>query len=216
MMNEIDINNFIKRFVKINKHISENYFLENLNANEIACGNGDSHGKGYGHGSELFRDFINTIIDIKTYNGQSVYHLDNKLILFDSIKYGTVGKIRIIDNLSLVAEDSWIYRYGNYYYIHKDLKIAKREAIKAYYHANGIEHAVSDFRKKFNMKDKYKAEDFYEWHAYITQSCEEGREKFTKDNNISFDDYMTVNEFLDLTRNTIGGDIIKLVEKLLH
>lgn len=54
-----------------------------------------------------------------------------------------------------------------------------------------------------------KAKELYKWHNILTGSCEFGRREFCKDHKIDIDkDLLTVNEFIALTVNEYGGDII--------
>ena len=59
---------------------------------------------------------------------------------------------------------------------------------------------------------KYPASDLFVWHGTLTGSCKFGRESFCKDHNIDVDkDIFTIQEFIDLTKNAYGKDVIKLL-----
>ena len=75
-----------------------------------------------------------------------------------------------------------------------------------HYEAN--DYSISYFYDR-NKNKKYPAENFYEWHHYLTGSCEMGRKSFMQDRNITFDDMYTVDEFITLCENSYGGEIIK-------
>ena len=70
------------------------------------------------------------------------------------------------------------------------------------------EERIEMFLEKFNLKDKYKGSDFYEWHNKLTGSCEMGRNSFVKNHNIDLNDEFTVSEFVELTKNDYGSEII--------
>lgn len=60
----------------------------------------------------------------------------------------------------------------------------------------------------------YPCRDLYDWHHRLTGSCEMGRQQFAKDHGIDIDrDEMTVQEFIDLTRDAYGGEVIRRMEK---
>lgn len=70
------------------------------------------------------------------------------------------------------------------------------------------------FVKEFKSKGLYPAKLFFDWHNILTGSCEYGRKDFCRVNNIDIEnDMMTVKEFLSLTKNAYGRDII---EKLIQ
>ena len=46
-------------------------------------------------------------------------------------------------------------------------------------------------------------------HHYLTGSCEMGREAFVKRHGIDLDKTYTVEEFIELTEDDYGGEIIK-------
>ena len=72
------------------------------------------------------------------------------------------------------------------------------------------------FVEKFALDEIYPAKDFYDWHNKLTGSCEMGRNAFVKDHGIDIEkDEMTVVEFINLTKNSFGGSVIKqLAEEL--
>lgn len=56
----------------------------------------------------------------------------------------------------------------------------------------------------------YPAIDLFEWHNTLTGSCKLGREQFCRENNIDIEkDSFTIEEFIKLTANSYGGEIIK-------
>ena len=57
---------------------------------------------------------------------------------------------------------------------------------------------------------KYSAKDLFIWHHILTGSCKFGREIFCKDRNIDINkDEFTIYEFIDLTKDSYMGEIIK-------
>ena len=74
------------------------------------------------------------------------------------------------------------------------------------------DEAIDKFIDTFKPNKKYTAKDFYEWHHYLTGSCEMGRKSFMKDHDIDFDTALTVDKFIDLCKEDYGGEIIKQLE----
>lgn len=58
--------------------------------------------------------------------------------------------------------------------------------------------------------------DLYEWHHRLTGSCELGRRQFAKDKGIDIEHgSMTVTEFIELTENAYGGEVIRHLKERL-
>ena len=54
---------------------------------------------------------------------------------------------------------------------------------------------------------------FFEGHNKMTNSCDIGRKTFAKDHQMDVENgAMTVKEFIELTKNNFGGDVIKKLE----
>ena len=73
------------------------------------------------------------------------------------------------------------------------------------------EERILKFKKHFSdFSKKYSAKDLFIWHHVLTGSCKAGREAFCTDKGIDVDnDRFTVYEFIELTKNSYGGDIIR-------
>lgn len=80
-----------------------------------------------------------------------------------------------------------------------------------------VDGVINEFIKEFRVTDvKYPAKKFYEWHQYLTGSCEMGRNEFVRNGGYDLDqDEFTVKEFINITRNAYGKEnIAKLEEEL--
>lgn len=65
-------------------------------------------------------------------------------------------------------------------------------------------------KAKFPKYDvKYDNRDLFAYHHVLTGSCRMGRESFVSDKGLSLDDKTSVREFVELTKNAYGGNIIK-------
>ena len=72
------------------------------------------------------------------------------------------------------------------------------------------EERIEAFKQKFPSFDtKYDNRDLFAYHHVLTGSCRMGRASFIADKGLSLDGKTTVREFVELTRNAYGGDIIK-------
>ena len=58
----------------------------------------------------------------------------------------------------------------------------------------------------------YPTQYFYDWHHRLTGSCDMGRKQFARDHGVDLEHgMMTLTEFLELTKDAYGGDVIRKV-----
>lgn len=164
-------------------------------------GYGNSYGIGYGVGSSR---------GIKNINGYNVYNVDNISTIFIHIR-GNVAKGYILES-NVILKPCFIVK-GNGYFAHGEtLREAQSALEEKILDDIDVEEKIEFFKEKFpDVNKKYPVKDFYQWHHILTGSCEMGRKSFAKKNhNIDIDnDLMTVKEFINLTENAYGGDIIR-------
>lgn len=95
--------------------------------------------------------------------------------------------------------------------MHEAHESAKAKALQ---HAP-VEQRIERFKTEYpDFDEKIPAMDLFRWHNILTGSCEQGRRSFAKDKDINLDtDKFTVNEFVNITRNAYGGEIIEKIIK---
>ena len=174
-------------------------------------GFGDGSGYGYGYGDGY--GYGNGYGDgIKSFNGEFVYLIDDVQTIISTIK-GNLAKGFIL-NSDLSLSPCYICK-GNGYFAHDETLKDAREALRGKILTNmNIDETIKQFLSTFEKEKKYPAKDFYDWHHYLTGSCEMGRKSFLRDRNIDFDDMYTVDEFIDICKDSFGNEaILKLKEK---
>ena len=162
-------------------------------------GYGSSYGSGYGDGYGK---------GIKKYNQFEIYSIDGIETILTRI-YGNLAKGYILEN-NLTLSPCFIAK-GNGYFAHGETAKDAVKALESKIIENlDIEETIERFLEKFDDLDKkYPARDFYIWHHYLTGSCEMGRNKFVSDHGIDLEkDTYTVREFVALTKNDYGGEVI--------
>ena len=104
---------------------------------------------------------------------------------------------------------------GHGYFAHgKTLKEAQSALESKIFDDMDIEEKIAEFKKQFNVTDRYPVRRFYDWHNKLTGSCEMGRKAFADSHGIDIDnDFMTVPEFIEVTRDSYGGEVIKQLEE---
>ena len=163
-------------------------------------GSGYGSGDGYGYGDE-----------IKTIHGHDVYMVDDMQTLIYSV-HRNYAKGAILRK-DLTLKPCFIARVGNDFAHGDTLKEAFDSATAKALQNMSIEDRIDMFVSEFKPEVKYPAMDFFKWHNTLTGSCEFGRREFASSHNINLEsDEFTVKEFIELTKSSYNGVIIKQLE----
>ena len=179
------------------------------------CGNGYGYGDGFGDG-DGYGDgygFGNYDGNIKSLNGQPVYIIDETQTIITQV-VGQYAKGFILGS-DLTMTPCYIAKCGNYFAHGEMLRDALEDAVSKYEQDLPVEERIANFNSTFPDNDKpIKVSLLYVWHNRLTGSCAMGRQAFAKEHNIDIGtDSMTVSEFVRLTENSYGGDVIKLLKQ---
>lgn len=193
----------IKQFLSINSGFGFGY--------------GDCFGFGYGDcsGSGSGSSFGSNN-DIKTFDNNMIYLIDEIPTIIKNI-HNNIAKGYILNNdLSLMP--CYIAKRNNLFAHGKTIKEAVEALQDKIFARLDIEERIDLFLKEFSDIDKkYPAKAFYDWHNKLTGSCEMGRDMFVKNGGYDLEkDMFTVKEFINITRNEYGGDIIKQLEDKIN
>ena len=167
--------------------------------NDSGSGNSFGSGNGFGYGSGL-----------KSINSKKIYMVDDIAITISHI-HGNAAKGTIINN-DLTETPCYIVKEGKYFAHGKTLAEANAALQDKLFDKMPVEKRIAAFWTCHKRGIKYPTKDFFEWHHKLTGSCLMGRQQFAKDHNVDLDGEMTVEEFITLTKNAFGGDIIKRLE----
>ena len=170
--------------------------------NGYGCGDGSGNGYGDGYGDG----------GMKEINGHAVYVIDNTRTIITSI-HGNVAQGFILEhNTKLVP--CYIAKDNNHFAHGKTLHEAFSSLQEKLYDDSTEEERIRAFKRKFPSYDtKYSNQDLFVYHHVLTGSCRMGRESFANSRGISLSDKTTVREFIQLTKDAYGGDIIKKLPK---
>ena len=159
-------------------------------------GYGDGSGSGYGYGDGL-----------KSLCGEPVYMIDGVPTIITEIR-GSVamGSIVMAD---LSKRKTFVVKGGGKFAHGADLHAAQAALEEKLFDDMPIEEKLEAFREQFTPGEAYTVADFYDWHHRLTGSCTQGRDAFAKDHELSMNDAMTPEEFIDLTKDAFGGRIIR-------
>ena len=190
----------------------DGYGCGNSYGNGCGCGDGNSYGNGNGNGNGYgYGDGYG----IKSINGMDVHVIDDTATIITHV-HGDLAKGCILrPDMSLrpcyIAKGGGCFAHGD---TARDACAALEEKIIA---NMDTEERIELFIEHFaDLGKKYPARDFFEWHSKLTGSCLPGRQEFAAARDIDVDtaEY-TVQEFIDLTRNAWGGEVIQELEERL-
>ena len=174
---------------------------------------GDCYGSGYGSGygdydGSGFGDCYGS--NLKSINGKKIYMIDGIAITISHI-HGNIAKGTIV-NRDLTETPCYIVKEGKYFAHGKTLAEAREGLQDKLFDKMSVKERIAEFWKCHKKGIKYPTKDFFEWHHKLTGSCLLGRQQFAKDHGVDLEGEMTVEEFIELTKNSFGGDIIKKLE----
>ena len=166
----------------------------------ISSGYSDGYGYGYSDGDGL-----------KSINGKKVYTVDGLPTTISHI-HGNTAKGTIVNN-DLTEMSCYMVKEGKYFAHGKTLAEANAALQDKLFEDMPAEERIVAFWECHKKGVKYPTKDFFEWHHKLTGSCLMGRQQFAKDHGIDLEGEMTVEEFIALTKNAFGGDIIRQLEE---
>lgn len=163
------------------------------------CGFGSPDGNGYGWGDNLC---------VKDINGNIVCIIDDIPTIITSVR-NNIAKGFIVKN-DLQFEPCYIVKENNQFAHGFTLKDAFMSLQEKLYDDSTEEERIEAFKKQFPEYDvKYDNMDLFVYHHVLTGSCRMGREAFMSNKGLSLDGKTSVREFVKLTQDAYGGDIIK-------
>ena len=166
-------------------------------------GYGDGSGSGYGYGEGY---------GIKTINENTVHTIDNVPTLIDHV-HGNIAKGRILSS-DLTLNPCYVVKYGDLFAHGETLRQAMRALNEKLFEDMPVEERIKAFLKAFTGDGKYPVTASFDWHNRLTGSCEMGRRVVAREHEIDIEHgEMTVDEFIRLTRNAYGGEVIRELEK---
>ena len=148
------------------------------------------------------------VIEIKEYNGQRIYMIDDVPTLIDRVR-GDYAKGSILrDDLSL--HPCYIARVGNSFAHGDTLHQALADATAKELEDQPIEERIARFVSEFPDPDKaVPFKSLYTWHHVLTGSCTMGRDEFTRSHSLDTAKDYTPRYFIEITAHAYGGEAIR-------
>ena len=160
-------------------------------------GYGDGSGDGYGYGD-----------GIKRFNREPVYRIDGVNTLIRSVRGNTAHGAIVTNDLTLapcyIVKQDGVFAHGE----------TLREAMEALrdklFEDMPEDERIDAFLRETDREKPYPTQYFYDWHHRLTGSCDMGRKQFARDHGVDLEHgMMTLTEFLELTKDAYGGDVIR-------
>ena len=173
------------------------------------CGNDDGSGDGSGY-------CYSCGDGIKTFCGDRVLEIDGIQTVIRSV-HGNLAKGFVLQyDFKLIP--CYIAKHDNMFAHGETIQEAVAAVNKKVLKNMESDKVIDKFFEHFtDLSKKYPARDFFEWHHYLTGSCEMGRKAFVKNSGYDIEhDRFTVQEFIDITRNAYGKDVILRLEKVMN
>ena len=177
-------------------------------------GSGYGDGYGYGHGSGSDYGYDNDCA-IKNFCGERVFAIDDTPTIIRSA-HGNLAKGFVLrGDFKLIP--CYIAKHDNMFAHGETIQEAVVAVNKKVLKNMDSDKVIDKFFEHFkDLSKKYPARDFYEWHHYLTGSCEMGRRTFVQNGGYDIEhDRFTVHEFINITRHAYGKDVILRLEKVM-
>ena len=175
-------------------------------------GGGFSIGYGSEDGSGEGGDV--SVMNIKTFNGHIIDYIDGVPTIITNIHNNVASGFIIKFDMTLIP--CYVAKAGNSFAHGKTLKDAVEDAEAKEVREMPIEERIEKFIEIFgSLNSEHTGKEFYDWHHILTGSCRMGRDKFCKENGIDLTKKYSVRYFLNITKNSYGGDVIKEIIKEL-
>ena len=172
-------------------------------------GSGSGYGYGYGYGSGYGSGDGS---GVKEVSGSVVYIVDNTPTIITSVRANVAQGFILQSDLQTIP--CYIVKENNKFAHGDTLRDAFMSLHEKLYDDSSEEERIEAFVKKFPSYDtKYDNKDLFAYHHVLTGSCRMGRESFVNSKGLSLDDKTSVREFVELTKNSYGGDVIRKLPK---
>ena len=163
------------------------------------CGSGCGYGDGYGYGN-----------GIKRFNGEPVFRIDGVNTLIRSVRGNTAHGAIVNNDLTLTP--CYIVKQENVFAHGETLREAMEALREKLFEDMPEDERIAMFLRETDREKTYPTQYFYDWHHRLTGSCDMGRKQFASDHGVDLEHgMMTLTEFLELTKDAYGGDVIRKV-----
>nr|DAI33438.1 MAG TPA: hypothetical protein [Caudoviricetes sp.] len=171
-------------------------------------GDGDGYGGGYGDGDGYGYGYGGGYGDgIKSLRGEDVNMIDGVPTIITRLR-GNVAKGKIVRG-DMGTETAYIVKGGSCFAHGRTLHEARAALEGKLFEDMPVEARIDAFAAEFKPGAARTVADFYDWHHKLTGSCIQGRDAFARDHGLKMGDAMMPEEFIRLTCDAYGGEVIR-------
>lgn len=177
----------------------------------LSVGFGAGFGSGYGCGSGIGSGIGSGAYGCtKAVNGETVHMIDSVQTIIRAV-HGNIARGAVL-NLDLTTEPCYIAKQGNLFAHGRTLHEAMEALRNKLFYDMPEEERIEAFLSETDRSREYPVQYFYDWHHRLTGSCDMGRKQFAREHGIDLaKDAMTMDAFLNLTKDAYGRDVIRKV-----
>ena len=191
----------VKAFLSVNSGYGDGYG----DGSGYGYGDGDGYGSGSGYG---YGDGYGS--GIKSFNGETVYQIDGVNTLIRSVRGNTAHGVILNNDLTITP--CYIVKQENVFAHGETLREAMEALREKLFEDMPEDERIDAFLRETDREKTYPTQYFYDWHHRLTGSCDMGRKQFARDHGVDLEHgMMTLTEFLELTKDAYGGDVIRKV-----
>ena len=193
----------VKAFLSVSSGSGDGYGYGSGYGDGSGSGDGYGYGDGYGSGSGYG-------YGIKSFNGEKVYRIDGVNTLIHSVRGNTAHGEIVNDDLTLTQ--CYIVKQDGFFAHGETLREAMEDLRDKLFEDMPEDDRIAMFLRETDRGKTYPTQYFYEWHHRLTGSCDMGRKQFARNHGVDLvHGMMTITEFLELTKDAYGGDVIRKV-----
>ena len=127
--------------------------------------------------------------------------------LIDIVSHGIAKGFILNRDFSLAK--CFVVKQGNLFAHGETIREARDALLEKMFEDMSVEDRINAFVDAHDADTAYPDTDFFDWHHRLTGSCLAGRKAFAADHDMDLTGSMTVKEFIALTEDAYGGDIIR-------
>nr|DAJ73142.1 MAG TPA: hypothetical protein [Caudoviricetes sp.] len=171
----------------------------------VGSGSGSGYGDGSGYGCGYGDGY-----GITSFDGRSVHRIDGVATILRSVR-GNVAHGAILHG-DLTTEECYVVKQNRFFAHGRTLAKAMEALREKLFEDMPEEERIAAFLRETEDEKRYPAQHFYDWHHRLTGSCDMGRRAFAREHGIDVaGGTMTLREFLELTKDAYGCDVIRRV-----
>lgn len=150
---------------------------------------------------------------ITKFNGDQVHYVDGVPTVLLKVRGDIASGYTINNDLTTTA--CFVARGHGYFAHGKTAHEASSELERKIISNMNTDDKVDEFIRKFDKDGTYPTKSFYDWHGILTGSCVFGRDSFAKEHNVDLNGNMSTRDFLLLTKDAFGREIIRAIMERL-